>query len=92
MARGLLIAAAVVNAGIAVLIIAISGFIIGSGPESMRAGAWGGAALIAAVLGCLAAPAAGFAMQKYGRPAGGIMVAWLPLFVGLIALMIPPNY
>jgi hypothetical protein len=92
MARGLLIAAAVVDVGIAALLIAVSGFILGSGPESMRAGGWGGAALMVAVLGCLAAPAVGFAMQKYGRPAGGIIVAWLPPLVGLIALMIPPNY
>jgi hypothetical protein len=92
MARGLLIAAAVVDAAIAVLIIAISGFIIGSGPESMHAGPWGGAALMAVVLACLAAPAVGFAMQKYGRPAGGIMVAWLPPAIGLLALAIPPNY
>ena len=92
MARGLLIAAVVVDAGIAVLIITISGFIVGSGPESMRAGATGGAILMAAVLGCLAAPAIGFAMQKYGRPVGGIIVAWLPALVGLIVLMVPPNY
>jgi hypothetical protein len=92
MARFLLIAAAIVDVGIAILIIAISGFIVGSGPESMRAGAWGGVALMAVVLGCLAAPVAGFAMQKYGRPAGGIIVAWLPPLLGLFALAVPPNY
>jgi hypothetical protein len=92
MARGLLIAAAVVDVGIAALLIAVSGFILGPGPESMRAGGWGGAALFAAILGCVAAPIAGFAMQRYGRPAGGLIVAWVPPFAGLFALLVPPNY
>ena len=92
MARGLLIAAAVADLAIAILIIAVSGFLIGTGPESMRAGAWGGAVLMVAVLGCLVAPVAGFAMQKYGRPAGGIIIAWLPPLIGLFALAVPPNY
>jgi len=92
MARGLLIAGAIVDVGIAVLIVAISGFIVGSGPESMRAGPWGGAVLMGSVLACLVAPVIGFAMERLKRPAGGILVAWLPPMIGLIALMIPPGY
>jgi hypothetical protein len=92
MARGLLIVGAIVDVGLAVLIVSISGFIVGSGPESMRAGPWGGAVLIAIVLACLAAPVVGFAMERARRPAGGILVAWLPPMIGLIALMIPPGY
>ena len=92
MARGLLIAGAIVDVGIAVLIIAISGFIVGSGPESMRAGPWGGALLMAVVLACLAAPVIGFVMERLKRPAGGILVEWLPPMIGIIALMIPPGY
>jgi len=92
MARWLLAGAMIVDIGLAILLISISGFIVGSGPESMQAGRWGVAALLAAVLGCLAAPAIGFAMRAAGRPAGGIMVAWLPPVAGLIAIAIPPGY
>jgi hypothetical protein len=92
MARGLLIVATVVDLGLAVLIIATSGFIIGPGPESMRAGGWGVLGLTVAVMACLAAPALGFGMRSMRRPAGGILIAWLPPVVALIALAIPPNY
>ncbi|MGZ5828838.1 MAG: hypothetical protein ACXWJW_09880 [Xanthobacteraceae bacterium] len=50
MARWLLVAATVIDITLAVLLIAISGFIVGTGPESMHAGGWGTAALTAAVL------------------------------------------
>jgi hypothetical protein len=92
MARGLLIAATIIDVALAALIIAVSGFIVGSGPESMRAGDWGVAALTAAVMACLAAPAIGFAMRASQRPAGGLMVAWLPPIAALIALAMPTPY
>lgn len=92
MVRGLLIGAAAVDVGIAILLVGISGFIVGTGPQSMQAGAFGTSVLFAAVAGCLAAPAIGFAMQSFNRPAGGILVAWSPPAVGLLALSIPPNY
>jgi hypothetical protein len=92
MARWLLIAATVVDVGLAVLLIAVSGFIVGSGPESMQAGRWGAAAWTAAVLACLAAPAVGFAMRANNRPAGGILIAWLPALAGLVVLAMPPPY
>jgi hypothetical protein len=92
MARGLLIAATVVDIGLAVLLIAVSGFIVGSGPESMHAGAWGASFLTIAVIVCLAAPAAGFAMRAFKRPAGGVLVAWLPVFAALLSLIVPSPY
>lgn len=92
MALWLLAGATIVDIALAALLIGISGFIVGTGPESMQAGRWGAAALMAAVMACLAAPALGFVMRANRRPAGGIMVAWLPPIVGLIALAIPPNY
>jgi hypothetical protein len=92
MARWLLIAATALDVALAALLIAISGFIIGSGPESMRAGGWGAIALTAAVMTCLAAPAIGFAMRAYKRPAGGILIAWLPPVAALIALAAPAPY
>ncbi len=92
MAFWLLVAATVVDVALAALLIAVSGFIVGSGPESMNAGRWGAAALMAAVIVCLAAPVLGFVMRANRRPAGGILVAWLPAIAGLIALAIPPGY
>ena len=92
MTRWLLIVAAIVDGALAILLIAISGFIVGSGPESMQAGRWGAAALASAVIACLAAPVAGFAMRAWRRPAGGILIAWLPAVAALTALALPPGY
>ena len=92
MARWLLIAATIVDGALAVLLIAISGFIVGSGPESVQAGRWGVAALTSAVMACLAASAAGFAMRACRRPVGGILIAWLPVVAALTALALPPIF
>ena len=82
----------VVDLGLAALLIAISGFIVGTGPESMQAGRLGSMALLAAVMFCLFAPVAGFVMRANRRPAGGIILAWLPPIAGLMALALPPPY
>jgi hypothetical protein len=89
MARWLLIAATVVDVGLAVLLVAVSGFIIGSGPESMNAGAWGTSLFVVAVIVCLAAPAAGFVMRAYRRPTGGVLLAWLPVLLALFSFFVP---
>jgi hypothetical protein len=92
MSRWLLVVATVVDLGLAILLIAVSGFIVGSGPESMNAGPWGASALAVAVVVCLAAPVGGFVMRAFERPVGGVLLAWLPVVLGLFALVTPAPY
>jgi hypothetical protein len=89
MGRWVLIAATVVDVGLAILLVAVSGFIVGSRPESMDAGRWSGSALAVAISVCLAAPIGGFVMRAYRRPTGGILLAWLPVLLALFSFLVP---
>ncbi len=79
----LLVIAAIIDVGLAVLFIAVSGFIIGGGPESLNnlssTSAWG-----AALAFCLAAPMLGFILRRRGFPCAGATVALVPAMLGLI--------
>lgn len=90
--KALLIIAAVADLAIAVLLVAVSGFIFGSGPESMHAGTLMAAAYIAAVIACLAAPVLGFVFKARGKPTFGVVVAFLPSAGALAALAVPVPY
>jgi|KBSMisStandDraft_5_1062788.scaffolds.fasta_scaffold181188_2 hypothetical protein len=79
MALVALIVLTIVDLALAALVIAVSGFLVGSGPESMHGGATIEAALVALVASCVLAPIVGFAMRSFGRPVGGILVTLLPL-------------
>ncbi|HEY4774151.1 MAG TPA: hypothetical protein VIH40_04965 [Xanthobacteraceae bacterium] len=92
MARLILILAAIVDLLLAGLLVAVSGFVLGSGPESIRATGWVAAGWIAMLAFSIVAPVAGFALHSFGRPAGGILVAWLPPAVALIAVSLPPTF
>jgi len=83
-----LIAAAIVDLCLA-LLIAASGFIAGSGPDSTHAGALGTFGLIAAILVCLGAPVAGFVLRARGRAQAGLIFAWLPGLGAALALLFP---
>ena len=86
-----LIAATIVDLGIAALLIAVSGFIVSSGPESMHAGALGTFGLIAAILVCVAAPVAGFVLRARDRAQAGLIFAWLPGLGAAFALLFPAH-
>jgi len=79
----LLVTAAIVDFGLAVLLVAVSGVISGSGPEAAdnlaSTAAWAGA-----LAGCLAAPAVGFILRRRGFPSAGATVALVPAMLGLI--------
>jgi hypothetical protein len=87
-----LVVATVVDGLLAALMVGVSGFFFGGGPESMRAGALAAAAYFVAVVACLAAPVAGFILNRRGKAGAGLAVAWLPPAVALIALLIPAPY
>jgi hypothetical protein len=72
MVLALLIVAAVADLALAGLLIAVSGFIIGAGPESMHSGSAVMAAWIAMVIFCIAAPVGGFMWRTHRRPATGL--------------------
>jgi hypothetical protein len=87
-----LVLAAIVDLGLAALLIGVSGFLFGSGPESMHGGVWLMVAYAAAVIACLAAPIAGFAFNARGKSGAGMLIAWLPVAGALLALAIPAPY
>lgn len=92
MVKFLLVIATVVDGALAALLIAVSGFWFGGGPESMHAGALAGVAFIAGVIACLAAPVLGFILNKRGKAGLALSMAWLPAAGALLALMIPAPY
>jgi hypothetical protein len=92
MVRAALIFAAIVDVALAALMIGVSGFLFGSGPESMHAGALLMAAYTAGVIACLAAPIAGFVFNGRGNTGAGMLIAWLPPAGALLALAIPAPY
>jgi hypothetical protein len=90
--KALLAIAAVVDLALAALLVGVSGFLFGSGPESMHGGAFLTLTYAAAVIACLAAPIAGFVFNKLGKAGTGVIVAWLPPAGALVALVIPAPY
>jgi len=92
MARAILIVAALVDVLLAALLIGVSGFILGAGPESLHGDALVTAGWTAMIVGCIAAPVLGFVLRAFHRPVGGILLAWLPPLVALAAMAIPPRY
>ena len=77
MARAALIVSAIVDMALA-LLVGFSDYIAGTGLESLRADASADAIRAALVTFCVLAPIVGFALRAFGRPVGGILIAYLP--------------
>ena len=92
MVRAALIIAAIVDVALAALMVAVSGFLFGAGPESIHGGVLLTATYAAGVIACLAAPVAGFVFNGRGKTGAGVLVAWLPPAGALLALAIPATY
>ncbi len=88
----LLVVATIADLGLAALLVAVSGFMFGAGPESMHAGNLVAAGYVVAVIGCVAAPIAGFVFNRRGKTGVGLAAAWLPIAGALGALMVPAPY
>jgi hypothetical protein len=58
----------------------------------MHAGALAAVVFIVAVIACLAAPVAGFFLNRRAKAGLGLSVAWLPAAGALLALIIPAPY
>ena len=92
MAKVLLIVAALFDLAIAALLVGVSGFMTGGGPESMNASGFATAAYWAAVFICIAAPVTGFILNKNGRTAAALVAAFVPPAGALAALLLPAPY
>jgi len=88
----LLVIATIADLALAVLLVSVSGFLFGSGPESAHAGSFAAAGYIAAVVGCLVAPVAGFLLKRRGKPGAGVAAGWLPVAGALAAMTMPAPY
>jgi len=88
----LLIAATIVDLALAALLVGVSGFLFGGGPESAHAGSLVATGYIAAVIACVAAPVAGFVFNARAKKGLGLTVAWLPVAGALAALAVPAPY
>ena len=92
MAKLILVLATVVDLALAALLIGVSGFFFGGGPEGMHGAFWPAAGWTAMLIACLVGPVAGFVLNGRGKIGYGLLVAWLPPFGALVALMIPAPY
>jgi hypothetical protein len=81
--------ATIVDLAIAALLIGVSGFVFGGGPESYHGGTLFMVAYIAAVIACIIAPATGFILNAAAKPGPAQVVAWLPAAIALVVLVIP---
>jgi len=84
--------AAIVDVALAVILIGVSGFLFGSGPESMHGGTLLTVVYTAAVIGCLVVPVVGLVLHRRGKTAAGMLIVWLPPAGALLALAIPAPY
>ena len=92
MAKALLVIATVIDLALAALLIGVSGFFFGGGPEGMH-GAFGPVAgWTAMFIACVVGPVAGFVFNARGKIGAGLLIAWLPPAGALLALMIPAPY
>lgn len=87
-----LILATIVDLALAALLVGVSGFIFGSGPESAHGGSLFLTVYVAAVIACVALPMTGFIVNARGKTGLGLLLAWLPPLGALIVMMIPAPY
>ncbi len=88
----ILIVATIVDLALAALMIGVSGFIFGSGPESVHGGGLLLGAYVAGVIACVALPVAGFIFNARGKTGLGILLAWLPPVAALIVMVFLAPY
>jgi hypothetical protein len=87
-----LVLGSIIDIALAVLLIGVSGFLFGSGPQSMHAGTPALIAFAGGVIGCLGAPVAGFLLKQRGKDTVGIILVWLPPVAALVAILLPAPY
>jgi hypothetical protein len=86
-----LILATIVDLLLAVLLVAVSGFVF-EGPEGARGELSAVLMWSFALLACLGLPAAGFVLRHKGYPGVGAALAWLPPLGALFMAFVPGPY
>ena len=86
-----LILAMVADPALAVLLILISGFIFGDGPEGMKGETGAVLVWVMAFAVTLGAPIAGFVLFRHQHPRLGALVAWVPPVGGALFVSLPIN-
>jgi hypothetical protein len=81
-----LILAAILDLALAALLVAVSGFIFGGGPEGMHGELSAAAIWWVGFIACLAAPVAGFVLRGHKLGGWGVLVAFVPPAVGVCFL------
>ena len=74
----LLVLSSIIDTLLAALLIAVSGFVFGGGPEGGHGELSGVAMWSLGLAFCVAAPIAGFVLRSFGRTGIGVVVASLP--------------
>jgi hypothetical protein len=85
----LLILGTIVDLLLAALLVAVSGFIFGGGPEGGHGEISGVLMWSIGILMCLGCPIAGFVLRSGRRPGAGAAVAWLPPLGALLVTFFP---
>ncbi len=85
----LLILAALLDLLLAALLIAVSGFILGGGPEGGHGELNGVVMWSLGMLASIGCPIAGFVLRSKGMPGTSIVVAWLPPLAALLITFFP---
>jgi hypothetical protein len=80
--------AVVADLALAVLLVALSGFIFGGGPEGMHGEAAAAIAWWVGLIPTFAAPILGFLLLRRGRPGAGALIAWVPVVIALLFVSI----
>ncbi|MGE0564593.1 MAG: hypothetical protein AB7O50_08780 [Pseudolabrys sp.] len=88
-AKALLVIATVLDLALAALLIGVSGFLFGGGPNAMKADALTTIVFVGAVIGCVVLPIIAFIINKKGKAGAAQLVAWLPVVVGFLVLVVP---
>ena len=84
-----LVLATIADLAIAALLIGVSGFLFGSGPESAHEGPAFMAAYMAAIIACVVAPTTGFILNAASKHHVAQVIAWLPAAVAFVVLAVP---
>jgi hypothetical protein len=80
--------AVVADLALATLLVALSGFIFGGGPEGMHGETAAAIAWWVGLIPTLAAPIVGFLLLRCERPGVGVLIAWAPVVIALLFVSI----
>ena len=83
----LLVIAIVADLALAALLVGISGFVFGGGPEGMHGAIWVAIGWWAMFIAALAAPVLGVVLARRGKPEAGALIAWMPAIIGIVVAL-----